>query len=481
MADGPWVNYKPQAQADSGPWQNYQPQAEEGYFDKEHRLGEAVNKAAGTGIAGVGRSAVAAGEVAAQMGSSLVGDVAGAATSVATQDPKKGEKVRSAMTYEPRTETGKAASAYVGALTEPLGKALDYVPHKLEESGHPILGQTARAAIDVAGGKKALEARKPPVVSPLTRSAEMVKQARQAGYVLKPSEAGGKIGTAVEGVTGSPRLSSEASIKNQVTTNKLNAQDIGVKPGERLKQSTLDAAKKPHQQIYKVVEGIGSVPTDAAYKSAINAIGRTPGKSFKGADRLTPDVAKLRRAYREKQFDSKDAVMHIRQLRADARREFKSDLPKDNAMAAARLQVATALEEQIDRHAQVMGYTDLIPKFRAARQALAKIATTEDVLVGEDVSAKKLARLQSLGVPLSGNQKLIADVATEFKEVTRDAHDVKNKTPTGAVEGMMGIGGAVATAMHSPHVGVPLIGGMVARPLVRKALLSDMYQDRLGK
>lgn len=487
MADGPWTQYQSQAPADEGPWKKYaapapELKAQESYGEKVSRTGEAFDKAAGTGLAGVGRTAVAAGEIAESALTGVAGDIAGAATSVFTQDPKKGESVRNAITTQPATEAGKAGQEYIGALTEPISKVAGYVPKKLDESGHPILAQSARAAIDVAGGKKALEGKAAEVAKvPGTIAEAAVQKARAAGYVLKPSEAGAKVGKVAEGVTGSPRLSIEASLRNQPVTNKLAGQEVGLPQGARVTRGSLAEAKKPHNEVYKEVSKLGEITTDDAYKKAVNGVGRTPGKSFSKVS--SPDIERLRDQYRdEESFNSSDAVLEVRRLRAASTKNIKApNQPAQNELGYAQKQVADAIEDQIERHAVAAGQPALVDALRFSRQQLAKIHTVQAALMGNtgDVSAVKLAQMQKKGVPLSGNLKLIADTADEFGESMRDASKVKNKVPVTVLEGAAGAFGAGVSGAH-PVAGAAALGGMVARPLTRKALLSEWYQNKLA-
>ena len=118
--DAPIVSGNKPRWADAPVVGQSQGESKPSYSENVSKTGEAFNKAAGSGLAAVGRTGVAALEDVAAMGSGVAGDIAGAVTSVATQDPKRGEAVRNAMTYEPRTEAGKAGAQYLGALVQPV-------------------------------------------------------------------------------------------------------------------------------------------------------------------------------------------------------------------------------------------------------------------------------------------------------------------------------------------------------------------------
>jgi len=130
------------------------PAAGPSYWDRLNQTGAAVDQAARSGGGGalgsLGRTALGAGEDALSMVSGLGGDVAGALTSIATQNPQRGDAVRNALTYTPRTATGQAGLQYAGAMASPLTSLLNSPAQALQNAGHPILAQGVRAAEDVA-------------------------------------------------------------------------------------------------------------------------------------------------------------------------------------------------------------------------------------------------------------------------------------------------------------------------------------------
>jgi hypothetical protein len=454
------------------------------YGQKVSAAGSAFDKAAGTGLRGVGNTIAAAMDVGEHAVTGIAGDIAGAATSIATQDASRGEAIRKRVSDigAPSSEAGKAAEGYVGAITAPLGRAMTAPQRYLEKHGHPIAAQTLTAAEDVMGARRALATREAAAVIPKTISEELRQQARAAGYVLKPSEAGGRVGAIAEGYTNSPKLSVEASVKNQKVTNSLAAEEIGLAPGKRITASTLKDAKAPHNAVYEEMGQLGDITTDGQYHRDIGSVGRAPGKSFKKAEGANSDVERLREDYAEDSFDSKDAVLKIRQLRADSVKNIKApNAPKQNELGYAQRQVADAIERQMERHATAVGKPDLVERFRSARTELAKIHNVEAAKIGNtgDVSAKRLAKMLEKNVPLTGNLKTIAETAQEFGEVMRDGPSLKNKTAVTGLEGV-GVAGSLLEATMNPHVGLPMLGVTAVRPLTRKFLLSDLYQNTLG-
>jgi hypothetical protein len=264
-------------------------------------------------------------------------------------------------------------------------------------------------------------------------------------------------------------------------TNRLAAEEIGMPRSTKITPAALKEAKKPHNAVYQEIGNLGPIATGEEYKAEIAGVGRSPGKSFPGD--VNPDIQKLRESYAVDNFDSKDAVLKVRQLRAASSKNIKApNAPERNELGYAQRQIADAIENQMERHAVSVGQTDLVERFKASRQALAKIHSVEGALVGNtgDVSAVGLAKQMKRGAPLTGNLRTIADVANEFGEAMRDATKLKNKVPITVLEGGAGVVGAGLTAASHPLVGGAALGGMIARPAVRKFLLSDMYQNKLG-
>jgi hypothetical protein len=357
-----------------------------------------------------------------------------------------------------------AIDTAAGAVMHPVntaGKVGDYLKNMKPEQAGETVGSmlTGGAAGKAAGvlGDMVGPAAKAAVSGAPKVGNSMVDVARNAGYVLKPSEAGGgAISKGIEGVAGSPRLSVANSVKNQTVTNRLAGEEIGVKG--KLTKSALKKAKAPHNAVYKEMQSLGDVATDPKYSKDIQSIGRTPGNSF--ANAKNPDIEKLRTDYDEQRFDSKDGVLKIRELRASANKNIKAPFdPAKNELGYAQKQIANAIEAQMERHAAALGKTDLVTRFKKARQELAKIHNVEDALVGNtgDVSPKKLSKMQERGAPLSGKLKTIADVHDEFNESMRTAKKVPNKVPVTLYDALTG-------------------GGRTA---VRKLIQHPKFQDRL--
>lgn len=349
-------------------------------------------------------------------------------------------------------------------------QAKDIVTGAGMEAGGAVAGK-ALGTVAKAVGEKVI-----PKGMPLTDAAKL---ARSKDYVLKPSEAGGAGGKILEGVSGSPKLSIQAAVKNQEKTNYWSAREIGLPEGTKLTPAVITKAKAPYNSVYQEVGDLGPVLTDGKYGADISGIGRTPGASFSKVK--NPDIETLRSQYMEKGFDAKDAVLQIRILRRNASKNIKVQDPAKNELGYAQKQVADAIESQLERHADSVGKPDLVQRFKESRQALAKINTVELSLnrATGDISAPKLSSLRKKRMPLSGHLKDIADIHDAFPSEMREASKLRNKVDVTVLEAFAGGAGGVYGLEH-PLIGGLAASGVIVRPLARKYLLSEAYQKSIA-
>lgn len=405
--------------------------------------------------------------------SGLAGLMAAAGKGLGLTNTDPADVVRSVqqgMTYQPQTQGGQNLSGAIGYLPQKFAQGADWAGGKTADlTGSPALGAAVNTAIQASpmllGMKLPAGA---PKIAPAV--APEVADATAAGLRLTPEQAGaGLVPRAVQSLAGSAKLERSLSKTNAPIVNDLAKQDIGVPASATLNDATFAAAKAPHNAVYNRVASLGSVPTDAAYQSAIgNLTNRTGSGSF-GFD-VSPAVQNLKEGYGGvTQFDAADAVAKIRQLRRDATTNQKIYDPEKNALGVAQRGVADALEDQLDRHVQTLAQSNAVPpnlisQFRAARVSLAKINSVENAMQGTNVSAKALAKQPYL----SGNLKTVADAYGNFDRSLQDVSKIRDSGPFGVLDGVFG---AAAGLAHPA-----LFTSILARPLVRAALASKPYQ-----
>jgi hypothetical protein len=250
-------------------------------------------------------------------------------------------------------------------------------------------------------------------------------------------------------------------------------------PEGRISKEALDDAEKPHDAVYEQVSKLGTVEKDSEFYTDVANADKGRGKSIANDAK----IKKTKRIHTDDATDdARNFVAEVKIQREHARKNMAAhDDPDKNELGRVQLKIANAYERLLERHAAENGEHELLSEFRASRKALAKIDNVRQALIGNTghVSASELSRLQERGIPLSGNLKLIADTYDRFPSELRDATSLRNKVDVTALEGAIGGLGAGASLAH-PGLGAATVAGVVARPLARKWLLSDAYQERIS-
>lgn len=393
-------------------------------------------------------------------------------------------KVQDTLTYEPRTELGKG-----------VVKAVSYPFQKLAEAGDAAGGTTAEGTgspMAGAGINAALQAI-PLVlgrVKPMGESAAALgkrttlKQAgeqydagttaaREAGYVVPPTQANPSLlNQVLEGVAGKIKTAQSASLKNQDVTNGIVRKSLGITDDAPLNVDSLQKVRKEAGTAYDRVRSAGNVVADEAYTKALDAIAEPYLRAAKDfpKGKQTPILDAVDAA-RVASFDAGSAVDQIRILRNDADKAYRAG---DKALGGAYKGVAGALEEQLGRHLEQTASPEALAAFQQARQTIAQTYTVEKHLKSDgNVDAVGLAR-ELKRKPLSGGLRTVAEFGEQFPKAAQKPERVGG-VPVSALDA--GIGGTAALALHNPYA----LAAVAARPLVRSAILSKLYQDTAAK
>jgi len=439
---------------------------EEGYKERVKRTGDAVNRAAGKGPIGYARAAVGAVEDVTAIGAGVVGDVAGAATSIATQNPAIGTAVRKALMYQPHTATGRAGLDYAAALTAPIGKLAAAAPEALEKHGFPIAAQTVQAMIDVAPGV-------PKALRPAAQAGVDAARTISLGWHLRPTDMGaGLAARGTQAAVGGDEMAKAFSIKNQPVSTALVASELRLPRETKITPKVLDEVKERENLVYREVGAMGPVLVPPGARQHISSIGTgRPGN---------PEVQNLKRTWANKQVvDANTTLDDIDALRSGASASFKAGKKE---LGMAQREVAKTLEnilslEAFQRAKTGRGAADLGPRYAQARRTLAQLRDIRKAMIpgtGE-VSAKKLGAIEAKAIAagrphFSGNLKVVADTALKYPEVFQDGPKIIRKGTNIGIKGMSLTAAEVALGIYHPAVAGAVAAVAAARPLVRKAM-----------
>lgn len=270
-----------------------------------------------------------------------------------------------------------------------------------------------------------------------------IKEGRDAGYKVPPSQTGGgAVENVMESVGGKAATKQAATIKNQQVTNALVRKAMGLPENTPLSDGVISKVRRRFAQPYEQVAA------------------------------LSPDAKAL--------------LDEWKQANHDANLYYKSYDRSANPLHLKRAErfatKAGQLERALEYEAGALGKPELIPALREARTKVAQTYDVERALNfgNGEVSANMIGRLFDQGKPLSGPLATIGRfaAATEGKftgpGAGTPAPGVNNLSIYGSAglgmggDYMYGRGGAAAGLL--PWIGTP----------VRAGLLSDIYQRTLG-
>lgn len=458
------------------------------------------------------------GEAALNMGSGMLGKVAGDvaglgaipanALGLTNKDPRDVQKaVTQGMTYQPRTDLGKAVTEYnplalagkvIGAGADAAGNAIG--GGKDGDTLRGAAGNAVREAIQQAPAFIAPALKKPIAGRLATEQAELatkeaanapqdanVQAAHAKGYVLPPSEsnASGALANFFQGVAGSTKMDYASSFKNQRVSNSLVKKELGL-PGD--KAISVDALEDLRDKYSKPYEDVKSaVPILKTTKTFKDALQDKNGY-FKEAQEEFPEyfkndeVQSLVKMLSKDQFSSKAAIQLQKKLRSDGNTNMKAftDTSKQS-LGTAQLNAAEAIDKLIDENLTMQAppgvknfQSKLSQNLADARKKIAQSWAVQGALndATGNVSAQSLARLWEKQGTLTGGLKDVATTAKAFEKQLRDV----DKLPATANESVSNLDVAKSTGLAALGHGALAAAAIPARMAVKPVLLSDWYQ-----
>jgi hypothetical protein len=265
-----------------------------------------------------------------------------------------------------------------------------------------------------------------------------LSEARDAGYVVPPSAAGGNWFTRrLESIAGKAALGQESAVRNQRVTNDLARKELGLPDDQPISVSSLEAKRKNLAQPYREV----------------SAINKQAAQDLESLKQARADATNYWRHY--------DVSADPKSLQAARKHDLKAE----------------ALELKLEQTARSAMKPDLIKELRAARVAIAKTHDVERALNVADgnVSAAVLGKAIDKGKPLTGGLATAGKFQQAFPSYARDGERVPTPgvSKSEALMGtLLGVGGY---GMAGP-AGVALAALPLASGPTRSMLLSRPFQ-----
>lgn len=425
------------------------------------------------------------------------------------QGERTAQQVQEAMSYQPRNPNAQAVLSAAGsALDSSKLAGLPIVGQEL-----PMIAQAAkqqmplvRGMTGAAGEARAarIAAREEGLANQSRANAgkiEITNRAIENKYKLDPSAVNDTTKNAIlSSAAGKTDIEGHMSIANQPLTNKLLAKDLGVPENTPLKIEAFDRVRAKAAKPYAEIEKIPAFSADAQFFDDISNINKLDGLSPQVTEYMKAKAPAIQSAIEgmgREGFTGQDVVTLMKDLRKEANTVLNSTVQLDPAVEAAAIakkSAAKAIENLVDRQLIQMnkvdpskGYSDLANRFKKGRETIAKSYVIQGAtnLASGEVDAIALGNLAKKSSHLTGNLKLVSEIAAVHPEVMRAATKVGNPVVAGnpLQYGLMGVMGATAGSALGP-AGAALggLGGVVARPIIRnlarKKLMSPGYQAR---
>ncbi|HEU4344748.1 MAG TPA: hypothetical protein VFU31_24600 [Candidatus Binatia bacterium] len=313
--------------------------------------------------------------------------------------------------------------------------------------------------------------------------------AREAGYVIPPSQAGGGMGSRMlEGFAGKLTTAQSASAKNQEVTNRLAREALGLPADAPLTEKTLQQVRQQAGKAYEAVKQFPApIKIDQPYVQQIQGLGRDYAVAAREFPELVQNEAVdglIASLTSRPEMSTTAAIELSKKLRFDAGKNLKAfDDPTKAALGYAQRDAATAIEELVERNLEVasrwMGTPkDLVSNFRQARTLIAKTHDIEAALQqGGDVSARAVGKMMKKEGKMTGELSKIGGFAQQFPKASQDVAQIGSQPGISPLDfAASGIMGGAGTLMTGDPSGAAAALIPFMRPAARAAILSRPYQ-----
>lgn len=372
---------------------------------------------------------------------------------------------------------GTAKQAVVGGLSAMAGQGVT------EATGSEKAGLLTTLLAPLGGSKiAALNMERDAVRAANATRNETLQGARDLKMVVVPEGE-------VANFAGRPEMIKTALKINQHRTNEVAIRALGLPPSvKNLSRRALDKVRSDaYNGGYLPLTGAGRFVTGNNYlNDLIQVENKFKNTSF--GQGVPSKIEKLVKEVTVADFDAKDAVQQIRRLRDASSLNLRSSKPERVDLGHAQKEVASAIEDELERAAINAGAPpELLTNYRAARKQIAISHTIGNAMKGAtgDVDLFQLGKMYDRGEYMDGD--LLK--AAKFGSLGKPKSGAPNENiPFQHFAGALLAGGAAHSLGLPPGLGTAAIaigGGLAARSVkkhllsrpLQKAMMSETGQD----
>lgn len=309
-----------------------------------------------------------------------------------------------------------------------------------------------------------------------------IQAAREQGYVIPPTQIDpnnpGWFNRLTEGFSGKIQTAQQAAIKNQQTTNRLAARDLGLPDNTPITPQVLNQVRSQAGTAYDVVRNLGTLDTSLGNQRFATEVGQVISPYLQTAGQFpgqrNPAIDTLIRDISQTHMEAGAVVDLIRQLRAHGFKNINSEIPATADLGRVQLGVQDALENLLEENLARTGQTALLDNFRAARVLIAKTHTVENAL---ETSTGKVLAPEVAKTYGNAPGKLTGGLATIGR--TAEAFPKALQKIDSSMPGLSPLDFATAILSSSASGHPAALAAIAARPAVRASILSEPYQRLL--
>jgi hypothetical protein len=314
----------------------------------------------------------------------------------------------------------------------------------------------------------------PRQVAPLTQQQQVAQQAIAQGATLPPTQVNPTIlNRLLEGFSGKQQTSQVASIKNQEVINTQARKSLGLAPDTPITPQVLQQYRDVKGQAYDALRSNPAYYTDKAFINNIDSRLQDLRKLSSTTD-VTREINVLN-GLKQLRFDGDGLVEQMKRLKFDGEANSISMDPTNKSLGQAQKFAARQLEDLAERNLTKFNQPDVMTNFKQARQDIAKSYTIEKSLNAAtgDVSGAKLGQRAAAGKIVPAELQAVSNAAAAFPSA------FQNVARVGSVPGIspldVGAAGIAAASASNPA----LLATVAGRPLVRSAITSAPFQNRM--
>lgn len=295
------------------------------------------------------------------------------------------------------------------------------------------------------------------------------KAAREAGYVLPPSQANPTaVNNVLESASGQVQTAKHAASRNQDLTNTLIKRSLGASDDVPAAEA-ISAAQQKAGAAYEAVRALGTINADDKFMDAVSEATKAyekTSKAFKSSK--NPSIEALMDDMLKDSFDADTVVDMVRQLRRESGANFRASDGKMVDLARVQKKLATALEDLIERN---IDDPSIMQAFREGRTLYAQTIAADKALnhATGDFAASKFGDAVKKGKPLTGDMAVVGETAAAFPDAMKTVRT--SVLPSSPLDTAVAVGGSLASGNYGP------LSYMLGRPAIRNAILSGPYQN----